>query len=130
VQEQTFSQQIALTDIDLPTILAYQTQGKASKAVVDAFREGQKKRAEIAELQRQIEAIDRERAEIDKDQARVRENMRTIERDTDLYRSYIKQFTDQETRLKELSTQAKSVREQIEARRQAFSQWVTNLNVE
>lgn len=130
VQEQTFSQQIGLTDIDLPTMLAYQTQGKASKAVVDAFREGQKKRSEIAERQRQIETIDRERAEIDKDQARVRENMKTIERDTDLYRGYIKQFTDQETRLKELASQAKVLREQIDSLNQAFAQWVSNLNVD
>ncbi len=56
--------------------------------------------------------------------------MKTIERDTDLYRGYIKQFTDQETRLKELASQAKVLREQIDSLNQAFAQWVSNLNVD
>ena len=53
--------------------------------------------------QNDIEKLDRERNEITQDQARVRENMKAIDKGTDLYSTYIKKFADQEKRVGQIA---------------------------
>ncbi|MEK6703547.1 MAG: hypothetical protein AABZ53_14900 [Planctomycetota bacterium] len=129
-QEMVYSQRIEITSYDMPTMMAFQTQGKLSPAVVAAFKEAQQKQARINEVNEQIARIDREKAEIAADQTRVRENMKAIDKSTVLYGDYIKQFSEQEARMKALTAEGKTTRETLAKLQNEYSAWLAALNVE
>jgi hypothetical protein len=129
-QEFVSSHTLEILGYDLGTMMAYQTQGRVSKPVIDAFKEAQRRQGQINEVQRQLDRQSQERGEIEKDQARARENIKAIDKTTELYQNYIKQFTEQETRLKELTGQSKTAREAIEKLQGEYRAWLTGLNVE
>jgi hypothetical protein len=129
-QQITFNQQFALLNYDLNTMGAFQTQGKASKAVLDAFREAARRQTEIQSVATEIERMDRERNEITQDQSRVRENMKAIDKATDLYSTYIKKFSDQEKRVNEIATLLASARQRQAELQSTFEAWLGGLNIE
>jgi len=119
VQEWITSSTWAVTDYDIGTLVAYSKSGKCSQKVVDAVQEAARRQAEINDLRRQIQRLDEERQSIDQEQARIRENMGAIARESDLYKTYMTKLTTQEKRLDEirskrdelLTTQARLERE-------------------
>ena len=129
-QEMTYSQQLELLAYDLGTLAAYLTQGKLSQGVLDAFREGQRKQTEIQNQQNDIEKLDRERNEITQDQALVRENMKAIDKGTDLYSTYIKKFADQEKRVGQIADELKTQRQRLTDLQNAFATWLGGLNID
>ncbi|MEK6703832.1 MAG: hypothetical protein AABZ53_16355, partial [Planctomycetota bacterium] len=129
-QEMVYSQRIEITSYDMPTMMAFQTQGKLSPAVVAAFKEAQQKQARINEVNEQIARIDREKAEINADQTRVRENMKAIDKSTVLYGDYIKQFSEQEARMKALTAEGKTTRDTLTKLQNEYAAWLGALNVE
>ena len=44
-------------------------------------------------------------SEIGEDQARIRQNMAQLDRNSDVYKSYVKKFSDQETEIEKLRGQ-------------------------
>jgi hypothetical protein len=129
-QQITFSQQFALLNYDLPTMLRFQTEGKASKAVLDAFREAQRRQGEIQGVADTIARLDAERGEITNDQSRVRENMKAIDRTTDLYGTYIRKLSDQEKRVGEINEQARAARQRQAELQNSFDAWLAALDIE
>jgi hypothetical protein len=129
-QQITFNQQFALLNYDLNTMASFQTQGKASKAVLDAFREAARRQAEIESVANEIQRMDRERNEITQDQSRVRENMKAIDKGTELYSTYIKKFSDQEKRVNEIATQLTSARQRQTELQATFETWLGSLNID
>jgi hypothetical protein len=129
-QQITFSQQFALLNYDLPTMLRFQTEGKASKAVLDAFREAQRRQGEIQGVADTIGRLDGERNEITNDQSRVRENMKAIDRTTDLYATYIRKLSDQEKRVGEINEQARAARQRQADLQASFDAWLASLDIE
>ena len=130
VQEITFSQAVAILNYDAQTMLAWQQQGKLSKAVLDAFKMAQSKQGEIGKVVGEIARLDQERNEITADQARVRENMKAIDKSTELYGTYIKQFGDQEKRIREIGDQSKGLRTKQAELEEQYRVWLMALNVE
>ncbi|QOI99376.1 MAG: hypothetical protein HRU70_02265 [Phycisphaeraceae bacterium] len=130
-QEVTYSQSLQVTNFDLPTMLAYQTQGKASKAVVDAFREAQRRQGLINEQQRRVQELERQRELIDKEQARIRENLRAVgDRSQDLFKTWVDKLKQQETQVESLNTDVTKAREEITKLQNDYNTWLAALNVE
>jgi uncharacterized phage infection (PIP) family protein YhgE len=76
-----------------------------SPALESQLREVQKRKAGIAGFQSQITLAETEVAAITRDQERVRENMRSLKGSSEekqLLQRYVKQLSDQETRLEAL----------------------------
>ncbi len=124
------SQRLELLSYDLPTLLAHQQAGRASAKVVEAFREAARRQALVQEAERTIARLQNERNEINTDQQRVRQNMQTVDRQSDLYTRYVKRLSDQETRLEQIGaeiTQATNERERLRAELAAY---LRSLNVE
>jgi hypothetical protein len=129
-QEITYSQQFDLLTYDAPTMARFQTEGKASKAVLDAFREAQRRQGEIQAAADTISRLENERAEISNDQSRVRENMKAIDRTTDLYATYIKKLSDQERRVNDIADQVRTARQKQAELQSAFSAWLAALSID
>ncbi|HRQ73044.1 MAG TPA: hypothetical protein PLU35_08460 [Phycisphaerales bacterium] len=129
-QQVVQSQRLELLSYDLPTLLAHQQAGRASAKVVEAFREAARRQALVQDAERTIARLQNERNEINTDQQRVRQNMQTVDRQSDLYTRYVKRLSDQETRLEQIGaeiTQATNERERLRAELAAY---LRSLNVE
>jgi hypothetical protein len=121
-----------LASFDLERLMSYSRQGRASDAVVNAFREAARRHAAIADLNSQAAALEKERAEIDADQARIRQNMgtNTIDRQSDLYTRYVKKLNEQETRLEAIVEALARVRADLTRAQTDLNDYLANLNVE
>jgi hypothetical protein len=128
--EMTLRSTIALTEMNLPDLIAYSTNGVASKAVVDAVREAQRLRAEAQRYEMGVENLERERDGIGKEQARIRSNMNTIDRNSDLYARYMRTLTAQEDRLVAIEDDLQATRVELSKAEAAFTAYLRNLNVE
>ncbi|MCW5777163.1 MAG: hypothetical protein KIS87_12065 [Phycisphaeraceae bacterium] len=129
-QQVVQSQRLEMLSYDLPTLLAHQQAGRASAKVIEAFREAARRQALVQDAERTIARLQNERNEINTDQQRVRQNMQTVDRQSDLYTRYVKRLSDQETRLEQIGaeiTQATNERERLRAELAAY---LRSLNVE
>ena len=104
--------------------------GRLNPAVEKAMRS-------LVELQKKLEAAtgDAERVEasitaIDHEQARIRQNLAQLEKNSDLYNRYIKKLTDQEDEIEKSRKQLAGLREKVASQREALEGFVLNLNVE
>ncbi len=104
--------------------------GRLNPAVEKAMRS-------LVELQKKLEAAtgDADRVEasitaIDHEQARIRQNLAQLEKNSDLYNRYIKKLTDQEDEIEKSRKQLAGLREKVASQREALEDFVLNLNVE
>jgi hypothetical protein len=130
VQERTDATSIALTSMNLNTLMAYVKNGKASDAVLKAFQEAGRRQGLIIEATRRIEALENERRTITEDQTRVRSNMGSIDRASDLYANYMKKLTEQETRLDQIVKSIDEGQANLAQTRSDLENFLANLNVE
>lgn len=130
VHERTDLQTFAVTSYDMGMLLAYAKQGKVSKAVVDAITKAAEMQAAINDTQRRIETLDQERRSIDQDQARIRQNMSSVSRDTDLYRRYTAKLNEQENRLEAIREERQQEESNLLRRQQELEAYLRGLNVE
>ena len=115
--------------MNLDTLQYYVRQGKVSDKVLAAFREAARIQAEINNTQKSIAQLDAETSEISKDQSRVRQNMNSINRNSDLYTRYIRKFDEQETRIEQIHTKRKSEQERLNNLTKQLADYLQNLNV-
>lgn len=130
VEERTNWSRSAVASFDLPTILAFAKDGKASAAVTDAVKKAAAMQATLNDLQAQTKRIKEEVSAISTDQSRIRSNMQTISKTSDLYASYMTKLTEQETRLERLAEQAADIEERSIAAKAALDAYIADLNVE
>jgi len=129
VQEITMRQRLVATDYDLPTLLGYASSGKASSAVVDAVRKVAAMRSSIVDVERNLQNAAAERESIASDQERIRQNMGSIEKGTELYRRYLAKFDEQENRLAELGKTTADLKLQLQQLNDELRQYLAGLNV-
>lgn len=130
VYERTDSQSMAVTSIDLPTIIGYHKNGKLSNEVLKAFQEISRRQSEINTVEREIAELDRQKNDIDSEQARIRENIGRIDRSSQLYTRYMTKLTEQETQLEDLRERRNTATARLEGLRSDFNNYVRTLNVE
>ncbi len=130
VQERTDATSMALTSMNLNTLMAYVKNGKASDAVLKAFQEAGRRQGLIIEATRRIEALENERRTITEDQTRVRSNMGSIDRASDLYANYMKKLTEQETRLDQIVKLIDEGQTNLAQTRSDLENFLASLNVE
>jgi peptidoglycan hydrolase CwlO-like protein len=110
--------------------MRYATDGKASDEVVEAFREAQRLRAEVAASEHTLAELEKERGDISLDQERIRENMRTIDHNSELYSRYVQKLTEQETRLEDIARSLSATIAERHSRRAALEDYLATLNVD
>jgi hypothetical protein len=130
VQEVVDHRSLGISQIDMPTLMQYSTQGEVSKAVLDAFTKASQLRTKATEIERKIAQLKGESDTISTDQARIRSNMSSIDKNSDLYRRYMTKLTEQESRLEALMLESAKFNEELSAARKAYDDFVATLTVE
>lgn len=130
-QERTDRQYVGLVDFDTNMLLRYSQEGKVSQKVVDAFRDAGARKRAVDAAQQKVRDLETERGEIDKDQARLRENMKSVaDKGSQIYSRYLQKLDQQETRMEALVKELEQARANAQKMEQEFQQFIAGLNVE
>ena len=90
--ERMADQSVALTDLGLDQIRFYLKTKAVSPALQKALERVVALRTELDEASRNRADLERSLAEAIQDETRIRENLRTLQRDTDAYRRQLERF--------------------------------------
>lgn len=121
---------VALASNGLDAIRFYIRSDVIGKSVQDALEKLVQMRQDIDERRREIAAREAEVIDITQEQSRIRDNLRTIPRDSDLFARLLTKLDDQETRLETLNGELAELREQQEAKQKGLDAFLLNLDVE
>jgi hypothetical protein len=98
-EEQIFKQGVSISEVNEDAIRIYLVANVISEPVKQALREVIRRKGELVELNRRKLQLEQEIAMIGQEQDRIRKNMQSIGKNSDLYNRYVKKFTDQEDQI-------------------------------
>jgi DNA repair ATPase RecN len=110
--------------------MRYAQEGKASQEIVDAFATARELWAAVGEAERALAELEKERAAIAHDQSRIRENIGSIDRTSELYSRYVQKLSEQETRLEEIVLAIGNAAAERDRREHALEEYLDGLSVE
>lgn len=87
-------------------------------------------RSAVDDTNRQIAQINNEIEEVSQEQGRIRENMKTLSQNSDVYRRYEKKFDTQETEIEGKRERVSQLRRTLNEQQQALTDFLTNLTVD
>ena len=120
-EARTLDERIALSTLSADQIARYaRADGDVPEAVRRALRDAVAARRALAETERQIATLQRERREIEREQERIRGNLQSIDNASAYGRRLLTKLDEQETELEEIDTQIERLEEQAEAERRAL----------
>lgn len=128
-EEQTVSQQIALSNLGYDAIAIYQRSTAVSEAVKKALAEIVKRKQEIESLQRKRQEIEQQIAAVGQEQTRIRENMSRLDRNSDLFNRYVKKFTEQEDQVDKARAEIVEVDKKITERQRSLDDYMVGLDL-
>ena len=85
--------------------------------------------SDIAEAERRLQRAEAETLRVVEEQARVRDNLSAVPRDSDLYRRYLATMAQQEDELARLQGEAAQARDAVEAAQQALIAYARGLTL-
>jgi exonuclease VII small subunit len=130
VEERIDRQQVALTNLDDNMIVMYRSAKVVSDKVKAALAEVVKRRHEMAQVAAKRTQLEQQIQAIEQEQARIRQNMGQLDRAGDLYKRYVKKFSDQEDEIEKLRAGVKEQRDQEAQLRKALDEYLMGLEME
>jgi hypothetical protein len=128
-EEQIIRQQVGILDINLPQMQVFLSSKEISAEVKAALEEVVRRRTDLAKLVAAKSQLEQEIATIEKEQARIRPNMASIDRNTDLYNRYVKKLADQEDRIEKLRDEIRDVEAEVKQAQQSLDEFVNGLEL-
>ena len=112
VTERPISQTLGLLDTDINSLGVYATRTEVSPRIREVLQEVVQRRRRVQELQQQAANREGEIQSIGQDQERIRKNMAALDKNSALYKRYVAQLDQQETRIQNLRNEAARLRAQ------------------
>jgi hypothetical protein len=128
-EENVRLQEIAILPADFNVLQAFARSGPIPQAVKDALGKAITMKFALVETERQIQQRTGRINEITAEQARLRENMKTVQPNTDYYRRLEKKLNDQETEIEKLRNEIDELTKQRDGQRKSLEDYVAGLNV-
>ena len=129
VMERPVSEEIALFDADLNVLVQYAQNGQVSQKLRAALSDLVAKRRAITDLQAQRVVREEEIKNIDAEQARIRQNMQQLDRNSPLYQQYVTKLTAQETRIEKLREEIATYRDRETEAQKSFRAYIDGMNI-
>jgi hypothetical protein len=130
VEERTASEQVAVSNLADDTIRFFIAAKVVSDKVKDALKQVIAKKQRLQELGTQKQQLQQQVATIDQEQTRIRQNMAQLEKNSDLYRRYVKKFGEQEDQVEALRKAIDELTKDETKQKQVFDEFLTGLNLE
>lgn len=128
-ERREIKQTINLVDFNDKRYSFYLSAKQVDPEVKAALAEYQRRRAEITKLAQQRQQHQGRLALIENEQARIRKNMQQLPRDSELYKRYIKKFTEQEDAVEQLNTDVQRINKAILQKENELREHVKQLEV-
>ncbi|OWJ56303.1 DUF4139 domain-containing protein [Inquilinus limosus] len=128
-QEQPVSQSVDLADDADDQIAAWAEDRTLPAKLRQAMAELAGQLAAIRDREADAQRLEQRQAEIGQEQARLRENLGAVPKDSDLFQRYLGKLNDSESELEQVGTGLDKLRKAIDAARAQFRQSVRKLNV-
>ena len=129
-EEHALGESVGLADADANVLLLYARNRAISSKVKEALEKVVSMRNALSDLQRRRGQIERQINEISQEQTRIRDNMKVLAQNSELYGRYIKKFDQQETQMEGLREQLARLRADEETHHKQLDDYVTELRVE
>lgn len=127
--EQSIRQDVAINGLNDDTMRVFLSASEISDLVKQSLREAARRKAELADLNRQKAKVEAEITAIAQEQDRIRQNMQTIGKGSDLYNRYMKKFMDQEDQIEKHREAVRTLTEKISQTQRFFDEWLMSLKV-
>jgi hypothetical protein len=129
-EEQLVSESVGLVNADINTLLFYSRSRAISPKVKDALGKVVSMRNALSEVQRRRGQVEQQINEVAQEQTRIRDNMKVLAQNSELYGRYLKKFDEQETQIEGLREQLRELRADEETQRKQLDAYITGLQVE
>jgi hypothetical protein len=129
-EERTDAQHIVLTNLDEGAIKYYLSAKVVSDKVKDALREIVRRKAELGQLAADRQQLEQRIREIGEDQTRIRQNMAQLDRTSDVYKNYVKKFSDQEAEIETLRGKITALAADESAKRKSLDEYMMGLELQ
>lgn len=129
-EERIDRREVALINLDEGAIRLYLRAKVVSDKVKAALQEMVQRKHALAQLAAQRGRLEAEVKTIDQDQARIRQNMRELDRTSELYKRYVTELTTQEDKLAGLRGQIKQLTDEEMKLHKALDEFLMGLELE
>jgi hypothetical protein len=129
VQKRTDQESFALLDGSEDTIRILAQNQQLSEPIRQALSSILNRRRAIRNLEAQIRQQESRIKAITDDQARIRENMRALDRNSDLYRQYVQKLAQQEREIEGARAEIERLQEQRARAQRELSEYIAGLNL-
>ncbi|OYD83552.1 DUF4139 domain-containing protein [Azospirillum brasilense] len=120
-------ERFGISEMSPEQVRAYASSTELPPAAREALGKVATLRAAVADKERRVGDLEREQAEIGKEQERLRQNLATLPRDSDLFKRTIAKMGEQETRLDGLSRELATARKEAETARNTLRDQVRGM---
>ncbi|KAA0676633.1 hypothetical protein [Roseomonas genomospecies 6] len=120
-------ERFGISEMSPEQVRAYASSTELPPAAREALGKVATLRAAVADKERRVAELEREQAEIGKEQERLRQNLATLPRDSDLFKRTIAKMGDQETRLDALSRELSTARKEADTARDTLRDQVRGM---
>ena len=128
--ERIADQSVTLTNVGLDDIRIYLNQKVISPKVKEALQKVIAMRTELDDTVRQRQRLEKQSEEAVAEQARIRENLKTLDKSTDAYQRQLKNFDEVDARITNLQQQIRTARDQEEQKQKALETYLLSLDIE
>jgi hypothetical protein len=129
-EERTDSQHVAMNNLDDGSIQFYLSVKVVSDKVKEALKEIVKRKAELGQLTAKKQQVEQRIRDIGEDQTRIRANMTQLDRNSDVYKNYVKKFSDQESEIEKLRAQIATLADEETGMRKALDEYMLALDLQ
>ncbi len=129
IEERTLQTTIALLQADDAALNMYIQDTRLDERLRQALKRILDSRRAIANLDAEIRRQETIIRAIADDQARIRENMKTLDRNSELYREYVQKLTQQEREIEQARRTVQRLQEQKDRAQRELSEFIAGLNL-
>jgi hypothetical protein len=123
------SESVALMGTDVSVLLQYSRMGEIPPAVRDAIAKAAQLNQNALDAERQANLRTQQIADMTAEQARIRENMKTVAQSSEYYQRLLAKLNDQESSIEKLQRERADLVQKRDAARRELQDYLSNLNV-
>lgn len=121
---------MALTNVDDGTVQIYLSAKAVSDKVKATLAEVVKRKHDLQQVAVEKRQLEERIQTIGEDQARIRQNMAQLDRNTDVYKNYVKKFSDQETEIEKTRGQIASLTDKETGLQKSLDDYLLGLDLQ
>ncbi len=127
--ERIWEDAVGIAENSIEMLIRELRGARVSREVIEALDTAAKLQAAVTAAEQRLSRLDAERDRIAQEQGRIRDNMGSVSRDTDLYRRYVRTLEEQEDRLDAIRGERQEAEATLEAARSRLRSFLAGLRI-